>query len=124
MACRPITDEELCQEVGAVAPAITALLGEHLADDDELLPYVFLADVARRLVEAHRRRAEPAERELFARVVATLESGLGRAPPITHEGVWNLIGVAVAEWFEGLPADQLEPLLADLGPRLRSLVHR
>lgn len=123
MACRPITDEELCHEVAAAEATIAMLLADHLADDEELLPYVFMDRVAARLVEAHRRRAEPAERELFARVVATLESGLGRAPPITDQGVWNLVGCTVAETLEGLPTDQLG-LLTELGPRLRSIVHR
>ncbi len=42
-----MTTVEFCQTLAGKFPDIATILTEHIADNDELLPHVFLADVTR-----------------------------------------------------------------------------
>lgn len=55
-------------------PLIDAILAEHVDDYDEVLPYLFLADVTRWLTAfAEKAEPEPAERAAAARVIQVLD---------------------------------------------------
>ncbi len=91
------------------------LYREHLADNDFLLPHVFLADVARYVLEAANSSGSS---RAAGRVLDTIESALAAANPVVED----LVTVSFAEnvaWETNV--DQVVDLA---GPRLRNLVGR
>lgn len=89
-------------------PGLTPVLEEHLDDQEgELLPYLFLADVAR---WAHARyQAQP---DLVGRIADWLEDEFGAAEPAERD----LIGLGFVEAIPFPPPGA--PLLLRLGPQL------
>lgn len=102
----------LVDRVVAVAPALLPVLGEHLADNRELLPHVFFGDVTRFVVSGfsdHSERRADAEK-----VLALLEEAIGSP----DEDVQNLVSVSFCENLLG--EKPLEAIRAAMGPRLRA----
>jgi len=104
--------DRLAREV----PAIAELREAHLRDNDELLPHLLMADVARfvasffaggtgSLVPA------PSD-EALARTLALLDAGMGAG----DESVDELVSVSFLENLEGEP--YMPELVSRLGPNL------
>lgn len=100
------TIPEFVADLCAAAPALTHVLDEHVADNDQFLPHVFMADVTRWL---------SADRPVttIRDVVAVVADHFERGQPDVRE-------VIVASFLENLdrdePADQI--VLGALPPAL------
>lgn len=103
-------EAQFTHDLVEVVPELSSLLDEHLLDQEgELLPYVFMADVARWLHEQSARSPDRVEQAL-AWLEARFSSG--------GFDVRNLIDVGILEMLPGLPEG--EPILAMLPADLRA----
>lgn len=108
---RVTAEAEFTHNLVEVVPELSLLLDEHLLDQEgELLPYVFMAEVARWLHEQSTRSPQRVER-----VLAWLEARFHSS----GFDVRNLIDVGIIEMLPGLPEGEqiLSMLPADLRAR-------
>jgi hypothetical protein len=103
--------ETLINRLVADVPALQPVYNEHVANNDELLTYVFLADVAR-FVMAALTGAKPEHRSDAVRVLGLLEDAIGSDDP----DVVNLVAVGFVESLLGEEA--LPFVRPTLGQRL------
>jgi hypothetical protein len=104
-------------------PELQPLLSEHLADNNQLLPHVFMGDVTRFVIttcqqsQELRRRATSASglEAIIRRITSILEEALTSGPEATKE----LVAVSFVENLAGEDATigALEPFL---GPALKA----
>jgi hypothetical protein len=99
------TVSDLTADLLDANPALDAVLKEHLANNDELLSHLFMADITRWLVANGPDRA----------VLAVLERHLG-------DGDENVRDVILASFLENLEADDpvYHSVRSALGPTLRT----
>jgi len=98
------TIDDLVRDLVASAPELNAVLLEHLADNDELLPHVLFGDVTRWLVA----------RGPDTAVLAVLERHMDTG----DDEVQNVLVVSFLENLIGEPG--WKAIRRALGPRLRS----
>ena len=82
-----MTTPEFCEGLAQQFPDVADILSEHISDNDELLPHLFLADVTRYVL------ADGRDRRL---IVERLESVFASEGP----DVENLIAVSFVEHLE------------------------
>lgn len=100
--------ENLVRQIVAAFPPLDSVMSEHLADQEgELLPYLFMADVARWAQETY-----PADPRLVGDVVDWLEREFVRAAAAEKD----LIGLGFVETLPYPPEGSA--LLMRLGPEL------
>src|SRR5688572_17197555 len=105
MAVGVTTIDDLVRDLVDAAPELDAVLQEHLADNDELLPHVLFGDVTRWL----------GEHGPNAAVLAVLEHHMAAG----DDDVQNVLAVSFLEnLVAGEPSD--DAIRAALGPRLRA----
>lgn len=94
------------EELLDAVPELRALYEEHMADNDSLLPHVFMGDIARFAIA---NAADPRHRPTLARLLGRLEDGL-RAE---EEGVRELIRASFVENLLGehTTVKRLKPLM-------------
>jgi hypothetical protein len=100
------TTSEFCEGLAETFPDVADILAEHISDNDELLPHLFLADVTRHVLADGKNRRP---------IVEYLETAF------TSEGpdVENLIAVSFVEHLED--RDELERATSGLTtPRIRA----
>jgi hypothetical protein len=101
-------------------PKLDALYQEHLKDNDELLPHVFMGDVTRFVVAAAAAgSARPKDWAEAQRVVALLEEALASKEP----SVENLIA---ASFVENLEPDEpgFSRVVDTFGSRLKRILEK
>lgn len=81
-----MTTSEFCEGLAQRFPDVADILAEHISDNDELLPHLFLADVTR-YVLADRRDRNP--------IVQCLDNAIASEGP----EVENLIAVSFVEYL-------------------------
>jgi hypothetical protein len=69
---------DLIQELRLSSPDLRALYAEHLQDNDDLLPHVLMADIARYAEEQDAKAAQGSRQaaDVIERLLATLERGM------------------------------------------------
>ena len=80
-------EENFCQKLAAEFADVRRILDEHLADNDELLPHVFMGDITRYVLDNGPQRAA---------IVQRLEDTFARP----DQGLDELIGVSFVENIE------------------------
>jgi hypothetical protein len=110
---RPATEADAIAWLVAQVPELRALLDEHLADNDELLPYVvFESNFLRWFID----RVRSGDRDPARRFVAAIEPLLTTIlDPPANDRVWNLAGVCFVEGLHN-DHDVIDAVRAWMGP--------
>ncbi|MBA3936050.1 MAG: hypothetical protein H0X38_01180 [Planctomycetes bacterium] len=97
-----MTDDEFCLDLIKTAPVLISLYHRHISDYDELLPTVFLADIARSM---------PGTPEVQATYLKEIEKVL--ATPKHPQ--WNLVASGFIEGLRGAALFNIKiyPKIAD-----------
>ena len=103
---------DLIELLMKVAPGLVAVLEEHRASHDELLPHVFFGDVTRFVVSGFADR--PDRRAQADGILSRLEGAMGYA----LDDIQTLISTSFCENLMG--EKPLEAIRAAMGPRLRA----
>ncbi len=102
------TSESLARQLVVEFPALSPVMEEHLEDQEgELLPYLFMADVARWAYASYR-----SDSSSVGRLVDWLDAEFAAADPVEKD----LIGLGFVEAIPSPPEGS--PLLLRLGPHL------
>ncbi len=115
----PLDNEAFFPQLLSQVPEFRPFYDEHIADNDELLPHVLMADFTRFLIDAHLRATSEADDvgrwgQLVERSLALLEDGMGSS----DDDLQNAISVSFLEHLEWAEEayDEIKSLL---GPKLR-----
>jgi hypothetical protein len=102
------------EELLRLLPQLKSIYDEHLADNETLLPHVFMGDVTRFVVAEAEKSTS---RDVLERLLGHLEEGLKNGP----EQVKELVVVSFVENLTGetVVLDALKPLM---GPYLKKEV--
>lgn len=105
------TIPEFVADLGAAAPALNQLLDEHVADNDQFLPHVYMAEVTRWLCAD--------------RAPATIHDVVVVIADHFERGQSDVRDVILASFLENLDPDAVssEAVLRALPPALRSARH-
>ena len=98
-------------------PSLARLLDQHVAQNDELLPHVFLGEVTR-IVEGAMASGPSRVRDV-TRILSVMEQGLGSGDPTVVE----LISVSFLENLDQ-QASSYQPLRSMMGPLVRNELKR
>ena len=109
-------DAAFVRELAAVVPPLQGLLAQHLAENEELLPHVFMGDVSRFVIEQYNEHLEGSPGSLAAleRLFSTLERGAAEGSEDVQEMITVSFLENVAEEMTLSPA-----LQSFLGPSLK-----
>lgn len=101
---------EFCRELGRVLHDISLILQDHINDNDEILPHVFMGDVTRYVVSGGPERKE---------VVSRLNKGLAEG----SDDIQHVIAASFVENIES-EADLEQALRGADGGAIRAEWHR
>ena len=106
-----VGDQLFCRDLPVAIPELKPILEEHIKDNDELLPYVFLGAYVWPWFESLFNSGTERGLQLCRQYMSALEVELARH----HEETSNLIGVAFLEWLtKGQGRDSIRALLPSL----------
>lgn len=105
------SDAAFCDRLAELHPELAALLAEHIEDNDETLPHLFMSDVARWFEAKYR----TGEREPALALAGWLDEEYPSASP----SIENAICVSFLEMLPWPPDSDAEAIAELLGPRLR-----
>jgi hypothetical protein len=111
------TQGEFIEELLNVEPALREVFDQHIRDNGEVLPHVFMGDVTRFVISAAARRnsADPT----LPKLIHFLETRFA----VAGEDIKNLISVSFVENLVG-EDEALGVLVPMMGPYLREEVER
>ena len=119
-----VGDQLFCRQLAVAIPELEPILEEHVKDNDEVLPYVFLGAYIWPWFESQFNSGTDRGLHLCRQYMAALEVELSRH----NEETSNLIGVAFLEWLmkgqgrESIRA-LLPPLLSEELERMENFDH-
>jgi hypothetical protein len=110
------TQVEFIEELLQVEPALKAVFGAHICDNDEVLPHVFMGDVTRFIIAAAERKNADS---MLPKLINFLEVQLATG----GDEIENLISVSFIENLTG-EVEAISVLIPMMGPCLRKEIMR